>query len=139
MKSRVGFGLLSLVFLMGLLAVSALPWAKGARAAEPVTFQLYDPSGAFEVTQAFAPRLNDLNGKTVCELSDGQWEDARTFPLIRSLLQGLYPTLKILPYTEFPQDMAGGATAGGFAIDQDSTANMVKEKGCQAAIVGNAG
>ena len=136
MKGGVGIGVLALVFLTGLFAVSALPWAKAARAAEPVTFQLYDPSGAFEVTQTFAPRLDNLDNKTVCELSDGQWEDARTFPLIRELLQKRYPTLKVLPYTSFPQDMAA---TGGFAIDQDSTAKMVKERGCQAVIVGNAG
>ena len=108
-----------------------------ARAADPVTLKLYDPSGAFEVQQIFAARVDDLNGKTVCELSDSAWEDNRTFPLIRSLLQDQFPTVKFIPYTDFPHDMR--AAGGGFAIDQDSTANMVKQKGCQAVIVGNAG
>jgi ABC-type amino acid transport substrate-binding protein len=108
-----------------------------ARAADPVTLKLYDPSGAFEVQQVFAPRVSDLSGKTVCELSDSAWEDNRTFPLIRSLLQDQFPTAKFIPYTDFPHDMR--AAGGGFAIDQDATANMVKQKGCQAVIVGNAG
>ena len=129
----------SLVFLFALMMAASLPCAKGALAANPVTLRLYDPSGAFEVRQVFAPRLNDLNGKTICELSDGQWEDNRTFPVIRESLQRLFPTAKIIPYTEFPHESSGSASGGGFAIDLDSTANLVKQKGCQAAIVGNAG
>ena len=129
----------SFVFLLALIITTTSLSIKGALAAGAVTLKLYDPSGAFEVRQVFAPRLDDLNGKTICELSDGQWEDNRTFPVIREQLQRLYPTAKIIPYTEFPHASSGSASGGGFAIDLDSTANMVKQKGCQAAIVGNAG
>lgn len=138
MKSRFCVRVL-LIFLLVLMIVTAGPSIEGAIAAGPVTLRLYDPSGAFEVRQVFAPRLSDLNGKTICELSDGQWEDNRTFPVIRESLQGLFPTAKIIPYTEFPHESSGSASGGGFAIDLDSTANMVKQKGCQAVIVGNAG
>ena len=135
MKSRFWIrGLL--VFLVYAIAVAGVPFTK-ASPAEPVTLKLYDPSGAFEVQQMFAPRLSELNGKTICELSDSAWEHDRTFPLIRRLLQGLFPAVKIIPYTEFPHEIR--AAGGGFAIDQDSTANMVKQKGCQAVVVGNAG
>jgi hypothetical protein len=127
------------VSLLGLLAISSVPLTRGLIAAESVILRVYDPGGSFEVTQTFAPRLSDLNGKTICELSDGQWEDTRTFPLITELLQKLYPTAKILPYTEFPHESSGSASEGGFAIDLDTTADLVKQKGCQAVIVGNAG
>ncbi len=138
MKNRRSIGRL-FVSLLGLIAVLGLPLTKVVIAAEPVSLRVYDPGGSFEVTQTFAPRLSDLRGKTICELSDGQWEDTRTFPLITELLQKLYPTAKILPYTEFPHESSGSAPGGGFAIDLDTTADMVKQKGCQAVIVGNAG
>ena len=138
MTNRI-FVKVSLVCLLSLMVAMIVPPLNGASAAGSVTLKLYDPSGAFEVRQVFAPRLNDLNGKIICELSDGQWEDNRTFPVIREQLQRLHPTAKIIPYTEFPHESSGSASGGGFAIDLDSTANVVKQKGCQAAIVGNAG
>ena len=136
MRSNLCNRIVSLL-LLGL--IPTVPLTKSAIAAESVTLQVYDPGGSFEVTQTFAPRVNDLKGKTVCELSDGQWEDTRTFPLITELLQARFPTAKILPYTEFPHESSGSAEGGGFAIDLDTTADLVEQKGCQAVIVGNAG
>jgi hypothetical protein len=107
-----------------------VPFVKGAMAAEPVTLKVYDPTGAIQVTQLFTPRLSDLHGKTICEISDDAWEDHRTFPVIRTLLQNQFPTAKIIPYTEFPK--------GKDKIDVDKIGNMAKQKGCQAVIVGNA-
>lgn len=69
-------------------------------AADPVTLEVYDATGAFEITKLHAPRLPDLNGKTICEISNNQWEARRTFPLIRELLQKQFPTAKIIPYDE---------------------------------------
>jgi hypothetical protein len=102
--------------------------------AGPVTLSLYDPTGAFEVTQIFAPRVADLNGKTICELSNDSWEAQRTFPLIESLLQKQFPSAKIITWDKFAHGNV--ATTG---IDNDDTANKVKAAGCQAVIVGNAG
>ncbi len=86
------------------------------------------------MTQTFAPRLADLNGKTICEVSDYSWEHERTFPLIASLLQKQFPTVKIVTYDKF------------IVLDNDAMSrdfpgldNAVKKAGCQAAIVGNAG
>ena len=89
--------LLALAFLVGLIA---MPLIEEATAQSPVTLKVYDPTGAIEVTQLFARRLDDLNGKTVCEVSDGMWEDQRTFALIGQLLQRQFPTAKIIPYSE---------------------------------------
>ena len=100
-------------------------------AVEPVTMEVFDPTGAVEVTQSFSPRLADLHGKTICELSNGSWAFSRTFAVIREQLQRQFPTVKIIPYTEFP--------VGSAAIDSEPTAALVKAKGCDAAIVGNAG
>ncbi len=95
-----------------------------------VSLEVYNPTGSIEITQLYAPRLADLNGKTICELNQGGWEGPRTFPHIRELLQKRFPDVKIVPYTEFP---------GIFTVTHDVLCELVKEKGCDAAIVGNAG
>lgn len=119
-------------WLIGAFLVASLCWVGYvSEAAGVVTLNLYDPTGVTEITQLFSPRLADLNGKTICELSDDQWEDYRTFPVIRELLQKKFPTVKIIPYTEFPSGQA--------KIDVDGIGELVKTKGCQAVIVGNAG
>jgi hypothetical protein len=102
-----------------------------AAEAGPVALEVYDPTGATEITNLFSARIDTLEGKTICELTNASWEARRTFPFIRELLQNQYPTAKIIPYTEFPQ--------GTSAIDVKDIANMVKERGCDAVILGNAG
>jgi len=92
--------------------------------------EVFDPAGATEINTPHAPRLDTLDGKTICELSNDQWQAHRTFPLIRELLQKQFPTVKIIPYTEFPE--------GTSEIDSDGVADLVKDKGGQAVIVGNA-
>ncbi len=95
----------------------------------PVILEVFNPSGAVEVSQRFASRLADLDGKTVCMLWNGLWEGDRIFPLIGELLQKRYPTVKVIPYTELPVG----------AIDTPEVSKIVKEKGAQAVIVGSAG
>ncbi len=98
-----------------------------------VTLKVFDPTGAIEVTQLFAPRLTDLNGKTICEVSNTSWEAARTFPAIRELLIKQYPTATIIDYTRFPS----GTTP--ISDENSKLGDKLKAAGCQAAIVGNAG
>jgi hypothetical protein len=113
------------------VAPTKVPPTSAPAPAGPVTLELYNPSGAFEVSQLFSKRLDTLAGKTICELSNGSWEDDRTFPYIRALLQKTYPTAKFIPYTEFP--------VGTAVIPYPEVAALAKSKGCDAVIVGNAG
>jgi hypothetical protein len=115
------------------LMANVAPDAAAAQETAKVELKVYDPSGAREVSVLHAPRLNTLEGKTICELSNDGWEYERTFSLMRDLLQRQYPTLKIIPYTEFPRGRGAGE------IDDDKTAKIVKDKRCDAVIVGNAG
>jgi hypothetical protein len=119
--------------LLAILAIAtfAVGFAIPA-AADPVTFMLYNPNGASEITSLHASRLADLHGKTICEIANAQWQYDRTFPLIRELLQKQFPTAKIIPYTEVAWTRAQNE-------DLEYIARMVKKKGCQAVIVGNAG
>ncbi len=95
-----------------------------------VKLEVFNPSG-IEPEQMFpyAPRLSNLNGKTIGEVSDGAWEDNRTFPLIRQMLKERFPDIKIVPYTEFP--------VGIRDIDIDNIGDLVAAKGCDAVIGGN--
>jgi DNA replication protein DnaC len=81
---------------------------------------------------SYARRLDDLNGKTVGEISNRAWEADKIFPLIRSLLRQRYPNIKIIPYTEFPN--------GSEKIsDNEALGDIVLEKGCDAVIASSAG
>ena len=97
---------------------------------EGVRLEMYAPTGAVEVTRLHAPRLSDLDGATLCELSDHMWEHQRTFPLLRDGLAEAYPGVAVVPYSEFP-DVYGA--------DPDTLAAAVRSEGCDGAIVGNAG
>jgi len=98
-----------------------------------VKLEVFDPSGFTESAKPslYASRLLDLNGKTICELSNGSgWEINRTFSLIRQLLSERFPDIRIIPYTEFP--------SGVQEIDVDDIGNIINTKGCDAVIGGNA-
>jgi hypothetical protein len=115
--------------------VPAAPAATGApaptAAPAPVTITLYDPTGAAEVTQLFAPRIDTLAGKTICEVTNGSWEAARTDPYIIEQLQKLYPTAKFVPSSALPRLSTTIEVAG--------LEDAVKAAKCDAVIIGNAG
>ena len=100
-----------------------------------VTLEVYDPTGASEVTSLHSSRLDTLEGKTICEVSqepDGQsWEARRTFPVIRELLKKRFPNIKIIPHSQFPDKPGTAEFNGGIA-------KVGLENGCQGFIVGNA-
>ena len=48
-----------------------------------------------------APRLPDLNGKTVCELWDVIFRGETIYPLVRSHIQAQFPGVKFVGYSEF--------------------------------------
>lgn len=92
--------------------------------------EVFDPSGATEITRLHAARLGSLEGKTVAMLSDDMWQAHRMMPLLREMLEERFDDITIIPETEFPM--------GNTAIDRDETADMFVERGVDAVIVGNA-
>ena len=98
------------------------------------SLEVFNPTGATERTSLHAHRLDTLENKTICELSNDSWQAHRTFPLIRKLLGKRFPALNIVPYTEFPI-----GSLGPDAIDTDKAADLLVKKGCQGVIIGNAG
>ncbi|MFC1988987.1 hypothetical protein ACFLVW_00200 [Chloroflexota bacterium] len=78
--------------------------------------------------------LTDLNGKTVCELSDYMFRWDEVFPMIRELLRKQYPGVKFVEYSAFG-DLYGGKLEEKIAALPDT----LREHGCDAVISGIGG
>lgn len=80
---------------------------------------------------AAAPRLPDLNGKTVCELWDVIFRGETIYPLVRDYFKARFPRVKFVSHEEF----------GNFhgAREHQVTAALpekLRHHGADAAIVG---
>jgi hypothetical protein len=95
-----------------------------------VKIEFHDPSGALELTQSFALRIDTLAGKRIGFVSNEQWQAFRMLPLLRDLLKADFPTAELLPIDAYPQ--------GNVLIPTEETAKLVKQSGVDAVIVGNA-
>jgi hypothetical protein len=99
--------------------------------------EVVSPAGIEVVKRRGAsPRVADLNGKTVCEVWNGVFKGDQTFPVIRKLLAQKYPSIKIIPYTEFPH-MPGGDNPREQRERARLVARLATEKGAHALISGN--
>jgi hypothetical protein len=82
-----------------------------------------------------APRLDTLNGKTICEVYNDMFRGDRTFPKIRELLKKRYQDVNIIPYSEFPSLEVAG-------IIEDKLKDLstgLAQKNCDVLIAGNGG
>ena len=95
-----------------------------------IRLEFHDPSGALEVRQPHAPRLPALAGTRVGLVSNEQWQAYRMLPLLKSLLEADFPGIEVLPTDAFPQ--------GNAVIGSEETAALVKARGVDAVIIGNA-
>jgi hypothetical protein len=91
--------------------------------------EVFVPTGSARDSNKFpyAPRLPDLNGKTIGEISNRLWEADRIFPRIRELLKQKFPDIKFVPYSEFPSHADD-------IQDNEQLADMILAKGCDAVI-----
>ena len=95
-----------------------------------VQLEFHDPSGAIEITQPHAPRLDKIAGKKIGIVTNEQWQAYRTLPLIKAFFEQDFPGVEILPIDAYPQ--------GNALIGEERTAMMVKDSGVDAVIIGNA-
>ncbi len=95
-----------------------------------VQLEFHDPSGAIEITQPHAPRLDSIAGKKIGIVTNEQWQAYRTLPLIKSLFEKDFPDVEILPVDAYPQ--------GNALIGEEETAKRVQQSGVDAVIIGNA-
>ena len=99
--------------------------------------EVVSPVGLEAVKQGGAARrLDDLDGKTICEFWNGVFKGDITFPIIRKLLKEKYPGLKVVPYTEFPFARGSDNPTRQREFAQEIAA-LVKARGCDALISGN--
>jgi len=95
-----------------------------------VSLEFHDPSGAIEVKQPHAPRVDSLAGKRIGFVSNEQWQAYRMLPLLKTLLERDFAGIEVLPIDAFPQ--------GNALIGTEETAAQVKQSGVDAVIIGNA-
>ena len=100
-------------------------------ASDRITLKIFNPTGIIENTQLHASRLDTLEGKTICELSNAGWEYNRIFPAVREQLKKMFPTAKIISYTE---SIASRPEIENLALVE----KVLKEKRCDAVISGMA-
>jgi hypothetical protein len=99
--------------------------------------QVVSPAGLQALkTISAAPRLADLNGKTIGEVWNGVFKGDITFPVLRRLLQAKYPSVRIVPYTEFHHLPGSDVPEQQREIERGIVA-AAREKGCDALITGN--
>ena len=95
-----------------------------------VRLEFFDPSGAMEVSQSHAPRLTSLDGKRIGLVSNDQWQAHRMLPQIKAMLEQDFAGTVVLPVDTFPQGIP--------LIGTEETAQLVKQSGVDAVIIGNA-
>jgi hypothetical protein len=80
---------------------------------------------------AGAPRIPDLNGKTVCELWDVIFRGETIYPLVREYIKARFPRVKFVEYSEL---------GNFYGPHGDRITGELPDKlrafGCDAAIVG---
>jgi len=116
--------------------VATAPTA-GPAAAKEATYAVVSPLGESTVKMiTMAPRLDTLEGKTICMVWNGMFKGEVTLPVIAEWLKKKYPTAKVIPYTDMPRESSWLPWP---AKTQEDLAAVYKEKGCQAVISGNGG
>lgn len=104
------------------------------------SFKVVSPIGESPIKMiTMSPRLDTLDGKTICLSTNRLFKYEVTFPVIEQLLKEKYPNVKIIPFSEFRiignQDLAGDARVKAL---KDLGAQFLK-RGCHAVISGNGG
>ncbi len=106
---------------------------------EEGTYEVVSPLGVRDIKWiSMAPRLDNLEGKTICELWNESFKSNITFPVIRELLKKNYPGIKIIPYNEMPHHHLL-ENPGNTNAESEALIAALKAKGCDAVISGNGG
>jgi hypothetical protein len=107
-------------------------------AAENEVHEVVSPLGrpAVEMIE-MAPRLDTLEGKTIGELWNGGFRGDESFPIIEKMLRERYPTVKLIPYTEFSLCTISSLYPEKKEKTLKALRIELEEKGCDAVITGN--
>ena len=110
-----------------------------------IKLKVLNPLGKARIKKRNASRLDTLEGKTICEAfrqhstaaTGTAWRASETFPVIRELLQKRIPSLRIVPYSDFPSEL--GSSEYPYWAPMDKIVELLRAKGCDAVLVGNGG
>jgi len=81
--------------------------------------------------------LDTLEGKTIAEIWNGGFRGDESFPLIERMLRERYPTVKVIPYSEFPLVTIASLHPEQKSATLEALRAKLKETGCDAVITGN--
>ena len=84
-----------------------------------------------------APRLDTLDGKTICEVWNKDFRGDETFAFIREMLLERYPSVKVIPFTELPMTEVPAWASNAKAKTAEAVRAALAIKGCDAVITGN--
>jgi hypothetical protein len=97
------------------------------------TYKVVWPSGkATTQTVALEPRIADLAGKVICQLSHGGFRDQEIRPIVEETLAKLYPGVRFVDHTAFGN--FHGPTGGAEVLK--ALPEKIKAYGCDAVITG---
>ena len=86
-------------------------------------------------TMPSVQRLGNLDGKVIGEVWNGDFKGDVTFPMIRAQLLKRHPSLKIIPFTEFPHTHVSDDPVRQ-RERAAHLASLAKTLGCDAVITG---
>ena len=112
----------------------------GHVAAKEEVYEVVNPLGEpVAEMMTMAPRLDTLEGKTIGEIWNGGFRGDESFPIIEKMLRERYPTVKLIPYTEFSLVTIASLHPEKKEKTLETLRAELKEKGCDAVITGNGG
>jgi hypothetical protein len=82
--------------------------------------------------RALAPRVPDLNGKTICELWDVIFRGETIYPIVREHIRKRFPGVKFVDYTHFG-NFYGAREEQNIG---ERLPDQLREHGADAVIVG---
>ena len=111
----------------------------GASAAgQDAVYAAVSPLGEPVVTRmTMAPRLETLAGKTICEIWNGGFRGDESFPMIERMLRERYPTIKMIPYSQFPLITIASLHPEQKQATLEALRAKIAKQGCDAVITGN--
>jgi hypothetical protein len=103
--------------------------AKGLQMTDPPTYAVVSPISAVAVTQIRpTDPINDLSGKTICELWDLVFKGDQMFPIIREELAKRFTGIRFVGHEFF------GNTHDHESRLQKDLPRLFREHGCDAVI-----
>lgn len=94
-------------------------------------FEVLNPVGEPRAKrETSAARVQDLNGKTICAVSNGMFQADSVLSAFGDLIKKRYPTAKVVPWTEFPVISISGDVEKSLKELREA----YRQKGCDAVI-----